>query len=177
MAGHNSTTNSKVLVKASFGHPVWPARVPADHRHAPAQRLGVEQQMGGADLAAGGAEGTGQATQERAVVAERQVMCEAAASGQNDMWAYDFVQVRTRDGRAVRLLTVIDEYTRECLAIQAGRSIRSTDVIDTLANLMTSRGVPAHIRSDNGPEFTARVVREWLVGVGARTLYIEPESP
>ena len=66
----------------------------------------------------------------------------------------------------MRLLTIIDEYTRECLAIQAGRSIRSTDVIDTLANLMKSRGVLAHIRSDNGPEFTARVVREWLVGVG-----------
>ena len=97
--------------------------------------------------------------------------------GKNDVWAYDFVQVRTRDGRAVRLLTVIDEYTRECLAIRAQRSIRATDVIDTLAELMTSRGVPAHIRSDNGPEFTARVVREWLVGVGARTLYIEPGSP
>ena len=98
--------------------------------------------------------------------------------GKNDVRAYDFVQVRTRDGGAVRLLTVIDEYTRECLAIPAGRSIRSTDVIGTLADLMTSRGVPpAHIRSDNGPEFTGRVVREWLGGVGARTLYIEPGSP
>ena len=97
--------------------------------------------------------------------------------GKNDVWAYDFVQVRTRAGRAVRLLTIIDEYTRECLAIRARRSIRSTDVIDTLAELMMARGVPAHIRSDNGPEFTARVVREWLGGVGARTLYIEPGSP
>ena len=95
----------------------------------------------------------------------------------NHVWAYDFVQIRTRDGRAVRLLTVIDENARECLDIRAGRSIRSSDVIDTLAGLMTARGVPAHIRSDNGPEFTAKAVREWLGGVGARTLYIEPESP
>ena len=94
--------------------------------------------------------------------------------GKNDVWAYDFVQIRTRDGRSVRLLTVIDEYTRECPAIRAQRSIRSWEVIETLAQLMLTRGVPAHIRSDNGPEFTAKAVREWLGGVGARTLYIEP---
>ncbi len=93
------------------------------------------------------------------------------------MWAYDFVQIRTREGQPVRLLTVIDEYARECLAIRAGRSIRSSDVIETLAGLMTDRGVPEHIRSDNGPEFTAKAVREWLGKVGARTLYIEPGSP
>ena len=95
----------------------------------------------------------------------------------NHVWAYDFVHIRTRDGKAVRLLTVIDEYTRECLAIRAGRSIRSSDVIETLAGLMTDKEVPEHIRSDNGPEFTARAVREWLGAVGARTLYIEPGSP
>lgn len=95
----------------------------------------------------------------------------------NHVWAYDFVHIRTRDGKAVRLLTVIDEYTRECLAIRAGRSIRSSDVIEALAGLMTDKGIPEHIRSDNGPEFTARAVREWLGGVGARTLYIEPGSP
>ena len=77
----------------------------------------------------------------------------------------------------MRLLTVIDEYTRECLAIRAGRSIRASDVIETLAGLMTDQGVPEHIRSDNGPEFTARAIREWLGGVGAGTLYIEPGSP
>ena len=95
----------------------------------------------------------------------------------NRVWAYDFVLVRTRDGRPVRLLTVIDEYTRECLAIRAGRSIRPSDVIETLAKLMPARGVPKHIRSDNGPEFTARAVREWLTNVGVSTLYIEPGSP
>ena len=72
----------------------------------------------------------------------------------------------------MRLLTVIDEYTRERLAIRAGRSIRSPDVIETLAELMTGKGVPGHIRSDNGPEFTARAVREWLANAGAGTRYI-----
>ena len=74
----------------------------------------------------------------------------------------------------MRLLTVIDEYSRECLAIRAGCSIRSPYVIETLAELMMARGVSAHIRSDNGPEFTAKAVREWLGKVGARTLYIDP---
>ena len=90
------------------------------------------------------------------------------------MWAYDFVHIRTHDGRAVRLLTIMDEYSRECLAIRAGRGMRSADVIEVLAELMMIRGVPGYIRSDNGPEFTARAVREWLGRVGARTLYIEP---
>ena len=92
----------------------------------------------------------------------------------NHVWAYDFVLVRTQDGRPVRLLAVIDEYTRECLAIRADRHIRSSDVIETLTELMVTRGVPDHIRSDNGPEFTARAIREWLGKVGAKTLYIEP---
>jgi transposase InsO family protein len=73
----------------------------------------------------------------------------------------------------VRLLTVIDEYTGDCLAIRAGRSIRAPDVIETLAGLMLVKGVPEHIRSDNGTEFTARAVREWLARVGAKTLYIK----
>ena len=77
----------------------------------------------------------------------------------------------------MRLLTVIDEYARECLAIRARFSIRSSDVIETLAGLMTDKRVPEHVRSDNGPEFTARAIREWLGGVGARTRYIEPGSP
>ena len=95
----------------------------------------------------------------------------------NHVWAYDFVLVRTRDGRPVRLLTIIDEYTRECLAIRADRHIRPYDVIEILTELMVARGAPAHIRSDNGPEFTAKAIREWLGKVGAKTLCIEPGSP
>ena len=95
----------------------------------------------------------------------------------NHVWAYDFVLTRTHDGRAVRLLTLIDEFSRECLAIRAGRHMRSDDVLQCLAELFIIRGIPEHIRSDNGPEFTARAVRKWLSRVGVMTLFIEPGSP
>jgi len=93
------------------------------------------------------------------------------------VWAYDLVHDRTSDGRPLRMLTVVDEYTRECLAIDVGRRITSEDVLERLADLFVRRGVPAHIRSDNGPEFAARRVREWLGRVGVATLFIEPGSP
>ncbi len=93
------------------------------------------------------------------------------------VWAYDFVMTRTHDGRAFRMLTIVDEFTRECLAIDVARKLSSDDVLERLAWLMATRGVPDHIRSDNGPEFTARVVREWLSRVGVKTLFIEPGSP
>jgi len=93
------------------------------------------------------------------------------------VWAYDFVQARTHDGRSFRMLTIIDEYTRECLAIDVARSLKSDDVLEQLAWLFTTRGVPEHIRSDNGSEFTAQVVRDWLKAVGVKTLFIEPGSP
>jgi transposase InsO family protein len=95
----------------------------------------------------------------------------------NHVWSYDFVATRTSDGRAVRMLNIIDEYTRECLDISVGRSISANDVIERLAELFLTRGIPEHIRSDNGPEFTAKAVREWLVRLGVRTLFIEPGSP
>ena len=93
------------------------------------------------------------------------------------VWAYDFVACRTEDGRPVRMLTVIDEYTRECMAIRTARRIRSDDVIHTLTELFVLNGAPEHIRSDNGPEFTSKIVREWLGRVGVKTLFIEPGSP
>ena len=95
----------------------------------------------------------------------------------NHVWAYDFVQDRTHDGRAIRMLTVIDEFTRECLAIEVARSLRHDDVLHVLADLFTRHGPPDHIRSDNGSEFTAIAVREWLPRVGVKTLFIEPGSP
>ena len=97
--------------------------------------------------------------------------------GPNHVWAYDLVLARTQDGRAFRLLTVIDEYTRECLAIRVARRIHSEDVLELLAELFALRGTPEHLRSDNGPEFCARAVREWLGRVGVKTLFIEPGSP
>ena len=85
---------------------------------------------------------------------------------------------RTSDGRAIRILTVLDEYTRECLAIKVERRLSSDDVIDQLFQLIILRGViPEHIRSDNGPEFTAKAVRKWLARLGVKTLFIEPGSP
>ena len=93
------------------------------------------------------------------------------------VWSYDFVTARTADGRAFRMLTIIDEYTRECLAIPVGRCLTSEDVIDQLFNLFILRGIPEHIRSDNGPEFTAKAVRKWLERLGVKTLFIEPGSP
>jgi transposase InsO family protein len=95
----------------------------------------------------------------------------------NHVWSYDFVSAMTHDGRTLRLLVLIDEYTRECLAIQVARRLGSYEVIETLADVMVWRGIPEHIRSDNGPEFVAKELREWLGKVGTDTLYIEPGSP
>jgi transposase InsO family protein len=95
----------------------------------------------------------------------------------NHVWSYDFVSDRTHDGRAFRMLCVIDEFTRESLAIRVARKLKATDVIDVLADLFILRGVPTHIRSDNGPEFVATALREWIAAVGAKTAYIEPGSP
>jgi putative transposase len=93
------------------------------------------------------------------------------------VWSYDFMIARTADGRAFRILNIIDEYTRECLAILVKRQITAQDVIDVLFELFIFRGIPEHIRSDNGPEFTAKAVRKWLERLGVKTLFIEPGSP
>ncbi|CAM5334370.1 putative transposase [Aquamicrobium terrae] len=95
----------------------------------------------------------------------------------NHVWSYDFVEGRTHNGRRFRMLNIIDEFTRECLAIRIDRKLNSTDVIDVLSDLFILRGVPGHVRSDNGPEFIAKAVREWIVAVGAKTAFIEPGSP
>ena len=95
----------------------------------------------------------------------------------NHVWAYDFVEDRTHDGRKFRMLCVVDEFTREALAIRVERRLGSAEVLEALAELMLERGVPGHIRSDNGPEFVATAVREWIAAVGAQTAYIEPGSP
>jgi len=95
----------------------------------------------------------------------------------NHVWSYDFVEGRTHDGRRFRMLNVLDEFTRECLAIRLDRRLKSTDVIDLLSDLFILRGAPGHVRSDNGPEFIAKAVRDWIAAVGSRTAFIEPGSP
>jgi transposase InsO family protein len=93
------------------------------------------------------------------------------------VWSYDFVAERTSDGRALRLLTIVDEYTRECLAIHVARKMSAFEVIEQLADLFLTRGIPEHLRSDNGSEFTAKIIRGWLQRLGIKTLFITPGSP
>jgi len=93
------------------------------------------------------------------------------------VWSYDFIMDRTHDGRAFRMLTVIDEYTRECLAIEVARKLNSMNVIELLGDLFVARGIPACLRSDNGAELTAGIVRGWLNRLGVQALFIEPGSP
>jgi putative transposase len=95
----------------------------------------------------------------------------------NHVWSYDFLQERTHDGRPLRMLTILDEHTRECLAIRVARRLNSLNVLTTLAGLFLRHGTPAHLRSDNGPEFTAVIVRRWLQRLRVQTLFIEPGSP
>ena len=96
---------------------------------------------------------------------------------ENHVWSYDFVSSFTHDGRMLRVLTLMDEFTRQCLALRVARRLNRYDLIETLADVMLIHGVPEHIRSDHGPEFVAQKLRNWLSAVGAKTLYIEPGSP
>lgn len=95
----------------------------------------------------------------------------------NHVWSFDFVETATHDGRRIRLMTLIDEFTRKCLAIRVARRMNAIGVIETLADAMLFEGVPAFIRSDNGPEMVAKVLRQWLSGLGTTSLYIKPGSP
>jgi len=95
----------------------------------------------------------------------------------NHVWSYDFMEDKTVDGRKIRFLNIIDEYTRVCLASIPRRSWRNNDVLEVLAELMLLHGVPEYLRSDNGSEFTSKRIRQWLKNVGVITAYIEPGSP
>ena len=95
----------------------------------------------------------------------------------NQVWAWDFIHDRTADGRPLKWLSIVDEHTRECLALVVARSITAETALDVLAELFRTRGVPEHLRSDNGPEFIAKAMRQWLARVGVSTLYIEPGAP
>ena len=99
------------------------------------------------------------------------------ATRPNEVWSYDFVSDQTTDGRRLKFLCVVDEFTRECLALEVRRSFRAKDVIAVLAMLIALRGVPAHLRSDNGPEFVAKAVQAWLKEKAIGPLYIAPGSP
>ena len=93
------------------------------------------------------------------------------------VWSYDFMIDHTANGRSFKILNIMDEFTRECLAIRVARKIKTQDVIDLLFHLFIFRGIPAYLRSDNGPEFTAKAIRDWLNRLGVKTLFIQPGSP
>lgn len=97
--------------------------------------------------------------------------------GQNHVWSYDFVADRLANGQPIRMLTVLDEYTRKCLAIRVGYTLKSDDVLDVLSDLFITEGMPGYIRSDNGSEFTANMLKDWLRTLHVRTAFIEPGSP
>jgi len=99
------------------------------------------------------------------------------AEHKNHVWSYDFMEDKTTDGKRIRFLNIIDEYTRECLASIPARHFKAKDVIEALADIIIKRGCPEYIRSDNGPEFIAKVLRSWLSSLGITTTYIEPGSP
>lgn len=99
------------------------------------------------------------------------------AERRNHVWSYDFTLDQTEDGKRLKLMPVVDEFTRECHAIEVARSLTAQDVISTLGYLFRVHGEPEYIRSDNGPEFIATAVKEWLAASGVQTLYIEPGSP
>lgn len=99
------------------------------------------------------------------------------AEHKDHVWAWDFIFDRTEDGRSIKWLSVVDEFTRECLAVEVERSMTAGDVVDVLVELASLRGMPKHVRSDNGPEFIASAIRSWLEKAKVRTLYIEPGSP
>ena len=103
--------------------------------------------------------------------------CLKKAEYKNHIWTYDFMSDQTEDGRRLKLLTVLDEFTRESPAIEVGRSIRAKDVIAVLEYLFMVRGAPKYIRSDNGPEFIAEAIKKWLKQNHVETLYVEPGSP
>jgi len=100
-----------------------------------------------------------------------------AAACKNDVWTWDFIHDRDEQGRPLKWLSLVDEYTRECLLLEVERSIKATDVVQWISEVMLIRGVPRHIRSDNGPEFIAAAIRRYLEKAGVETLYIKPGSP
>jgi putative transposase len=93
------------------------------------------------------------------------------------VWSYDFAMDTTEEGRRLKVMPVVDEYSRECLALEVERSITAAEVVKTLNRLFAERGEPAYIRSDNGPEFIAKAIKRWLASSGVETLYIEPGAP
>ena len=117
-----------------------------------------------------------EAGKAREALAQRWLLYSSRPEHKDHVWSYDFVDERTTDGRKFRILNIIDEYTRECLESKVGRGLGAQAVLDSLFELFILRGIPEHIRSDNG-DSCRRMVRKWLAKLGVKTLFIEPGSP
>ena len=145
--------------------------------HFATRRLEGESQTSVSTVATGGLSGA-EETAEKAAFGQREGGCHRRRAEHPDhVWAWDFVFDRTVNGRSLKWLSIVDEYTRECLALEVDRGMTSEDVLDVLRDLFVIRGVPKYIRSDNGPEFIAQAIRQFLSSAGVGTLYIEPGSP
>src|ERR1035441_744762 len=155
------------------GREVWAVRLPAHHGVVAERGMAGGEGSSAADLATRRAEGAAETAGARATVARGWLgdgsCVRLRPERANHVWSYDFVKAMTNDGRALRILVVIDEYTRECLALRVARRLGSLQVIDTLADVMLVRGIPEHIRSDNGPEFIAHCPNECALGSRAST--------
>jgi putative transposase len=122
------------------------------------------------DLAAGGAESARELPPRGRLWLNDESCVRLRPQRADHVWSYDFVAALTHDGRMLKILTLIDEYTRECMALRVGRRLVSYEVIETLADVMQQRAIPQHLRSDNGPEFIAQELRRWLGAVGSAPL-------
>ncbi len=160
-----------------IGDEVWAVWLSPDHGAVTGRGLARESQARGTVVASGRVESAAETAETRPLVAGGWVLCAPPSHIRHHVWAYDFVAERTHEGRPLKILAVVDEYSRECLALVVARRLRAMDVLETLAQLFVTHGVPAHIRSDNGPEFTADLVRSWLEALDVATLFIEPGSP
>ena len=114
---------------------------------------------------------------KRAVGVDANACDKRKSTAPNDVWTWDFIHDRLVDGRAIKLLSIVDEFTRECLELRVARSLKGKDVLDSLSRLIGERGLPRHVRSDNGSEFIAEEVKTWMTSLGVDTLYIAPGAP
>ena len=159
------------------GPTIWPLQLSSDRSAAQRCWVACERQTGRKTLAARGAESTDETTKEGVLWLNDGSCVRLRPEHRDHVWSYDFVHCRTDVGRASRTLNIIDEYSRECLAIRVERKLNSGNVIDALSDLFILRGILSFTRSDNGPEFVAQAVQDWIKAVGAKTAYIEPRSP
>ncbi len=169
----------EAAVEADSGTGAFASEVRLSTNLGAASRRGLacEQETDLPALASGRPQGAKETAKTATVGQQRSGLHPASRERKDHVWALDFVHDRTIDGRPLKWLAVIDEFTRECLALDVARSIKSGDVIDTLVELFQVRGVPTHVRFDNGPEFIALAVQQWLERSSVRPLYIEPGAP